>query len=131
MPANWTEENLTESCADYRSNSSSQDYQVPLAWQYTYGAFFLVISLTGAIGNVCVIWICLYYRRMRTITNFFIANLAVADFLLSVMNVPPSAYFILTQNWVFTEACCTFVNFIASVSVIASVFTMMAIAIDR
>lgn len=107
------------------------DFDLPIPWQYVYGAACAVISIMGTAGNAAVIWICLYYGSMRTITNFFIANLALADLLLSLVNVPLTSYFVLTQFWIFGDVCCTLVNFIASTTVVASVFTMMCISIDR
>ncbi|GAV01026.1 hypothetical protein RvY_11802 [Ramazzottius varieornatus] len=119
-------------CEGYGSEDGSpQEYHLPLGWQYGYGLLCAIISIMGAVGNGIVIWICLYYRRMRTITNFFIANLAAADLLLSICNVPPTSYFILTQNWPFGQAACAFVNFIATTPIVASVLTMMCISIDR
>jgi 7 transmembrane receptor (rhodopsin family) len=123
---------LEVQCEGYRSESSlNASYTLPEPWQYFYGSLCALITLIGAVGNLTVIWICLYYRRMRTITNFFIANLAAADFLLCIFNVPLTSFFILTQNWPFGQELCTFINFIASTTVVASVFTMMCIAIDR
>ncbi|OWA52729.1 Tachykinin-like peptides receptor 99D [Hypsibius exemplaris] len=121
-------------CEGYGSavpNGTKRDFSLPLPSQVFYGTLCGLIALIGAVGNGTVIWICLYYRRMRTITNYFIANLAGADFLLCLLNVPLTSYFILTQNWPFGHELCTFINFIASTTVVASVFTMMCISIDR
>ncbi|XP_055343355.1 tachykinin-like peptides receptor 99D [Paramacrobiotus metropolitanus] len=125
---------VSAQCSDYfneEPSNSSADYELSEPWQYAYGTACAMITIVGAIGNTGVIWICLYYRRMRTITNFFIANLAVADLLSCVINVPLSSYFILQQNWIFGQFLCTVVNFIASSTVVASVLTMMCISIDR
>ncbi|XP_071786690.1 trace amine-associated receptor 8-like [Asterias amurensis] len=57
---------------------------------YTYGArvaiatTVLVISLMGIVGNAIVLIAVAVSCRLQTVTNIFVANLSVADFLMSV-----------------------------------------------
>ena len=39
-------------------------------------------------GNTLVIYMVVRNRRMRTITNFFIANLAFSDVVIGVFSIP-------------------------------------------
>lgn len=63
---------------------------------YTYPAavsvmLFLVYSIVfvvGIIGNCFVLAVVYRAPRMRTVTNFFIANLAFADILVIVVCLP-------------------------------------------
>ena len=101
-------------------------------WQQTIFIFaFIVILLVAACGNLIVIWIVLAHKRMRTVTNYFIVNLAVADFLISILNMPWTFFFLLYQDWWFGPHFCRFCLFISPCSISASVLTFMAIAIDR
>ena len=101
-------------------------------WQQTIFMFaFLLILLVSAVGNLIVIWIVLAHKNMRTVTNYFIVNLAVADFLISILNLPWTFFFLLYQDWWFGPHFCRFTLFIAPCSISASVLTFMAIAIDR
>jgi hypothetical protein len=50
-------------------------------------AYFIVFSV-GLIGNSFVIAVVFRAPRMRTVTNFFIVNLAVADILVIVFCLP-------------------------------------------
>ena len=101
-------------------------------WQQTIFIFaFVVILLVASCGNVIVIWIVLAHKRMRTVMNYFIVNLAVADFLISVLNMIWTFPYLLYQDWWFGAFFCRFCLFIAPCSISASVLTFMAIAIDR
>ncbi|CAN7992336.1 tachykinin-like peptides receptor 99D [Ixodes scapularis] len=97
------------------------------AWTLLFGC--MVMVATG--GNLIVIWIVLAHKRMRTVTNYFIVNLSLADTMVSTLNVIFNFIYMLNGNWPFGTAFCKVSNFIAIVSVAASVFTLMAICIDR
>lgn len=97
------------------------------AWTLLFG--MMVMVATG--GNLIVIWIVLAHKRMRTVTNYFIVNLSLADTMVSTLNVIFNFIYMLNGNWPFGTAFCKVSNFIAIVSVAASVFTLMAICIDR
>jgi len=89
----------------------------------------MVIVATG--GNIIVIWIVLAHKRMRTVTNYFLVNLAIADTLISVFNTVFNSVYMLYSDWPFGRSYCKFNMFIAPCTISASVFTFMAIAVDR
>ncbi|KAK4288615.1 hypothetical protein Pmani_038363 [Petrolisthes manimaculis] len=69
---------------------------------------------------------------MHTVTNLFIANLAVGDLLIMVLCVPFSvASIIVLQYWPFGGALCVFVNYFQAVSIFVSAYTLVAISLDR
>ena len=68
---------------------------------------------------------------MRTITNFFLVNLAVSDCMMSLMNVTFNFVYFLNSHWPFGAAYCKIVQFVSVLSVTASVFTLVAISVDR
>ncbi|XP_013775273.1 tachykinin-like peptides receptor 99D isoform X1 [Limulus polyphemus] len=96
-------------------------------WSLAFGGMVLVA--TG--GNVIVIWIVLAHKRMRTVTNYFLVNLSLADTMVSTLNVIFNFSSMLNGDWPFGSAYCKVSNFISILSVAASVFTLMAISIDR
>ncbi|XP_028177590.1 tachykinin-like peptides receptor 86C [Ostrinia furnacalis] len=71
------------------------------------------------------------HRRMRTVTNCFLVNLAVADLLMATLNGAPNFVFLVTAHWPFGAATCTASNFTANLTVSAGVFTLVAITVDR
>ncbi|XP_063232134.1 tachykinin-like peptides receptor 86C [Bacillus rossius redtenbacheri] len=82
-------------------------------------------------GNAIVMWIVLAHRRMRTVTNYFLVNLSVADLLMSLLNCVFNFVFMVNSDWPFGAAYCTANNFISHASVAASSFTLVAISADR
>ncbi|GBP28263.1 Tachykinin-like peptides receptor 86C [Eumeta japonica] len=67
---------------------------------------------------------------MRTVTNCFLVNLAVADLLMATLNGAPNFVFLVTAHWPFGAATCTASNFTANLTVSAGVFTLVAITVD-
>ncbi|KAL1117622.1 hypothetical protein AAG570_003937 [Ranatra chinensis] len=68
---------------------------------------------------------------MRTVTNYFLVNLSLADLLMSLFNCAFNFVYMVNNDWYFGRSYCTVNNFIANVTVSASVFTLMSITIDR
>ncbi|CRK94894.1 CLUMA_CG008386, isoform A [Clunio marinus] len=87
--------------------------------------------VVATVGNLVVIWIVLAHKRMRTVTNYFIVNLSFADAMVSTLNTTLNFVYMLNSNWPFGTLFCKISQFVASLSICASVFTLMAIAIDR
>ena len=98
-----------------------------IIWSLLFGS--MVVIAAG--GNLIVIWIVTTHKRMRTVTNYFIVNLSVADTMVSTLNVIFNFIYMLNGDWPFGEAYCKFSNFTSILSVTSSVLTLMAISIDR
>ncbi|KZC10314.1 Tachykinin-like peptides receptor 99D [Dufourea novaeangliae] len=76
-------------------------------------------------------WIIATSRRMQNVTNFFIANLALADIVIGLFAIPFQFQAALLQRWDLPYFMCAFCPFIQILSVNVSIFTLTAIAIDR
>lgn len=90
-----------------------------------YCVAYVIVFLVGLIGNSFVIAVVLRSPKMRTTTNFFIVNLAMADILVIVFCLPATLmsnifvreykktfYFIFTlhkslNQITIIENCCT------------------------
>ncbi|GFS75790.1 probable G-protein coupled receptor 83 [Nephila pilipes] len=68
---------------------------------------------------------------MRSSTYVFIANLALSDILMTVLNIPFNVARILLDDWPFGSFMCSFVPLVQVTSVYVSTFTMTCIAVDR
>ncbi|KAH9368485.1 hypothetical protein HPB48_018715 [Haemaphysalis longicornis] len=113
-------------------NVDSERQFVLAVWiQLGYAFLFGGMVLVAALGNATVVWIVLAHRRMRSVTNYFLVNLSVADLLTSTLNAVFNLVYMLESHWPFGEAYCIFNNFIASLTVACSAFTMAAMSIDR
>lgn len=107
--------------------------QFILPWwrQVLWSALYAVMVVVATGGNVIVIWIVLAHKRMRTVTNYFLVNLSVADTMVSTLNVTFNYTYMLNSHWPFGTLYCKITQFVAVLSISASVFTLMAISFDR
>jgi len=87
-------------------------------------------SFVAVTGNSLVIYIIIF-KRMRTVTNMYIANLAMADVIIGLLAIPFQFQAILLQRWTLPAFLCKFCPFVSSLSVNVSVLTLVMISIDR
>ncbi|KAJ8005835.1 hypothetical protein DPEC_G00122020 [Dallia pectoralis] len=106
-------------------------YQHTLPVAASFILAYLFIFLLCMVGNVLVCLIVLGNRRMRTVTNVFILNLAVSDLLVGIFCIPTTLVDNLITGWPFTNTVCKMSGLVQGMSVAASVFTLVAIAVDR
>uniref|UniRef100_A0A4W3HHS2 G-protein coupled receptor 54-like n=1 Tax=Callorhinchus milii TaxID=7868 RepID=A0A4W3HHS2_CALMI len=93
--------------------------------------FFALIMLVGLVGNSLVIYVITKHRQMRTVTNFYIANLAATDIIFLVCCVPFTATLYPLPSWIFGDFMCKFVNYLQQVTVQATCITLTAMSADR
>ncbi|KAH8269378.1 hypothetical protein KR018_010755 [Drosophila ironensis] len=82
-------------------------------------------------GNLLVILVVTLSRRLRSITNFFLANLAFADFCVGLFCVMQNLSIYLIDSWVFGEFLCRMYQFVHSLSYTASIFILVVICMER
>jgi hypothetical protein len=62
----------------------------PGLFQCFLAVISIIIFIVGIIGNLLVILVVAKNAHMRTITNIFIVNLAIGDFLVVLICLPPT-----------------------------------------
>ncbi|CAH1238039.1 KISS1R [Branchiostoma lanceolatum] len=92
---------------------------------------FAIICLVGVAGNSFVIYMVYRFVELRTVTNYYIVNLAVTDLAFLICCVPFSAAKIATPSWEFGEFLCKFIFYFMQVTVQATCLTLAAVSIDR
>ncbi|KAM9111977.1 kiSS-1 receptor isoform 2-T2 [Pangshura tecta] len=113
------------------ANSSEPRSPPPLVDAWLVPLFFAVLMVAGLAGNALVIYVIAKHKQMRTVTNFYIANLATTDIIFLVCCVPFTAMLYPLPGWIFGEFMCKFVNYIQQVSVQATCVTLTAMSVDR
>ncbi|KAL5273785.1 hypothetical protein ACFFRR_000501 [Megaselia abdita] len=111
--------------------SPTRPYELPWEQKTIWGFIFGLMLIVAILGNAIVIWIIIGHRVMRTSTNYFLLNLSIADLLMSSLNCVFNFIFMLNSDWPFGSIYCTINNFMATVTVSTSVFTLVAISLDR
>ncbi|CAL1260954.1 unnamed protein product, partial [Larinioides sclopetarius] len=120
-----------ESTSNNGTNITVDLYQVPTPLVIFLSCCYGTISLVSVVGNLLVLIIVAISRRMRTVTNYYIANLATADIVIGLFAIPFHFQAALLQRWVLPPFMCAFCPFIQVMSVNVSVFSLAAIAVDR
>jgi hypothetical protein len=70
------------------SNNDQSLYDVPKHFIILLTIAYGLVSLTAILGNSIVLWLVVRSSKLRTVTNLYIANLAIADILIGVLTVP-------------------------------------------
>lgn len=91
-----------------------------------------LIFITGITGNMLVCLVVCRQRKLRTSTNFYIVNLAVADLAVLILCIP---FDVTVQEnsyvWPFGKFLCHIIYPIMTMCTFASVGTLTAIAYNR
>ncbi|XP_031417262.1 neuropeptide FF receptor 1 isoform X2 [Clupea harengus] len=111
------------------SFSSYYQHSRPVAAVVMFAYIF--IFFLCMIGNTLVCLIVVRNRQMRTVTNIFILNLAISDLLVGILCLPITLADNLITGWPFDEVVCIMSGLVQGASVSASVFTLVAIAVER
>ncbi|XP_030842276.1 beta-3 adrenergic receptor-like [Strongylocentrotus purpuratus] len=95
-------------------------------------AILLVFALVGLFGNALIIISVIVCRKLRTITNVLVVNLAFADFMACTF-LPFQSAGLLSQTgrYPLHETVCAAVTAVLYISVCCSVHTLVAIAFVR
>ncbi|XP_023244000.1 orexin receptor type 1-like [Centruroides sculpturatus] len=130
--SNTTELCTNEYCvSDEEYISMIEDYIFPNPYEWVLVAFHITVFFVGLIGNALVCISVYRNHSMRTVTNYFIVNLAVADFLVILVCLPPTVLWDVTETWFFGRIMCKLVLYLQTVSVSVSVLTLTFISVDR
>ncbi|XP_040922125.1 C-C chemokine receptor type 9-like [Toxotes jaculatrix] len=96
-------------------------YEPPLFW---------IIFILGAVGNLLVVWIYTTVRnRLKTMTDVYLLNLAVADLLFLCML--PFWAVDATKGWNFGVGLCKLVSAVYKINFFSSMFLLTCISVDR
>nr|XP_012600790.1 neuropeptide FF receptor 2 [Microcebus murinus] len=92
---------------------------------------YLLIFFLCIVGNTLVCFIVMKNKHMHTVTNLFILNLAISDLLVGIFCMPITLLDNIIAGWPFGNTMCKTSGLVQGISVAASVFTLVAIAVDR
>ena len=92
---------------------------------------FGVIFLVGLLGNSTLVYSVLRHKKLHNAPNIFIVSLALGDLLLLLVSVPFSATVFTFASWPYGQAVCKLNEFLQTLSLGVSVFTLTALAGDR
>ncbi|XP_012253675.2 orexin receptor type 2-like isoform X2 [Athalia rosae] len=130
------EGNDTANCTDYCVSDDEyielmENHIFPDVNDWILIAMHSVVFVAGIVGNALVCVAVYRNHSMRTVTNYFIVNLAVADLLVIILCLPPTVVWDVTETWFLGLKLCKAVPYLQTVSVSVSILTLTFISIDR
>ena len=96
-----------------------------------FACYYSVIFVLASVGNVLALLTC--YKTYRTTTSVllcYIASLATADLMFTLLSTFDLAYFFV-GTWVGGNAVCKIQSFFIETSYTASILTLVAISYER
>ncbi|XP_029523135.1 somatostatin receptor type 1 [Oncorhynchus nerka] len=115
----------------YNSSLDYEDYdQEPDTSKIIIPSIYALVCCVGLTGNTMVIYVILKYAKMKTATNIYILNLAIADelFMLSVPFLATSA---AVRHWPFGSLMCRLVLSVDGINMFTSIFCLTVLSVDR
>ncbi|XP_043931609.1 somatostatin receptor type 1-like [Protopterus annectens] len=115
-------------------------YPLNVSMDYTYDtndaskivlpSIYAIVCCVGLTGNAMVIYVILKYAKMKTATNIYILNLAIADELF-MLSVPFLATATALQHWPFGSLMCRLVLSVDGINMFTSIFCLTVLSVDR
>ncbi|NXJ09145.1 CCR2 protein, partial [Odontophorus gujanensis] len=90
---------------------------------------YSLVLIFGFIGNILVILILVKYKKLKSMTDIYLLNLAISD-LLFVFSLPFWAYY-ASHDWIFGEALCRILSGVYLLGFYSGIFFIILLTIDR
>uniref|UniRef100_A0A8D2DKQ8 Mu-type opioid receptor n=1 Tax=Sciurus vulgaris TaxID=55149 RepID=A0A8D2DKQ8_SCIVU len=140
-PGSWvnlshSDGNLSDPCGPNRTELGGSGGQCPpsgspsMITAITIMALYSIVCVVGLFGNFLVMYVIVRYTKMKTATNIYIFNLALAD-ALATSTLPFQSVNYLMGTWPFGTILCKIVISIDYYNMFTSIFTLCTMSVDR
>ncbi|KAM5273316.1 C-C chemokine receptor type 7 [Ctenodactylus gundi] len=120
-------DNTTVDYTLYESVCFKKDVRNFKAWFLP--VMYSVICFVGLLGNGLVVLTYIYFKRLKTMTDTYLLNLAMAD-ILFLLTLPFWAYS-AAKSWTFGVYFCKLIFGIYKISFFSGMLLLLCISIDR
>ncbi|XP_072026986.1 alpha-2A adrenergic receptor-like [Amphiura filiformis] len=122
---------IPENFSSNASNTDAGNTELHLPTVICSSIVLILINLAVVIGNILVLLAVYCERALRTATNYFIFNLALADLLLGTLVLPFSGTYEVMHAWPFGHVFCDVWAAVDVLCCTASINSLCCISIDR
>jgi len=91
-------------------------------------SLFMILSITG---NISVIHVVKKHKKLQSVTNYFVCSLATSDILYTIFGGSSMIATTVEKRWVFGSFYCHFIGTLNTLVLTASLWTLVAIAVNR
>ncbi|NWV05252.1 CCR5 protein, partial [Ptilonorhynchus violaceus] len=90
---------------------------------------YSLVLIFGLIGNMLVVLILVKYKRLKSMTDIYLLNLAISD-LLFVFSLPFWAYYAV-HDWIFGDTLCRILSGVYLLGFYSGIFFIILLTLDR
>lgn len=112
-------------------NGTSANATSLAAQEVVIGVSLAILIVLTIFGNLLVITAVGTFHRLRTVTNYFVVSLAVADLTVAVLVMPSSVLYEVQGRWRFGWVFCYFWISCDVTCCTASILHLCVISLDR
>lgn len=92
---------------------------------------YSITFVVGIVGNILVTIVFTRHKRMRSVTNLFLVNLAIADLSVVSVCMPITLGSYVYRDWVYGDIMCKLTPFLQGTAVCVSVLSLLVISMNR
>ena len=128
--------NITDHIVNQEYNMSNKTPEYPELFMTSPEAIavpiiFILIFVIGLIGNCTLVYTVARNKNLQNTPNILIVSLATGDLLLILVSVPFTATYFTFRYWPYGDVICKLNEFMQTLSLGVSVFTLVALSGDR
>ncbi|XP_074939515.1 C-C chemokine receptor type 2-like [Phalacrocorax aristotelis] len=90
---------------------------------------YSLVVIFGLTGNLLVVLILVKYKRLKSMTDIYLLNLAISD-LTFVFSLPFWAYYAV-HDWIFGEVLCRMLSGVYLLGFYSGIFFIILLTLDR
>ncbi|XP_077985291.1 RYamide receptor-like [Glandiceps talaboti] len=91
----------------------------------------IITFILSLVGNLTVIIVSRKSRHVGSDLKVYLMSLAAADILMAVFCLPFQVPSMIVRRWLFGNVMCPLVKYAQQVTIMVSIYTLLAVSIDR
>lgn len=131
--SSWLSENDSTSVPELLATSPAGNRSTIAAtmpFSEVTAVIYAIVFIVGFLGNTLTIYVVVRYAKLKTVTNMYILNLAVADEIY-ILGIPFLGTNSVLSYWPFGEFFCKLCMTADGLSQFASTFCLTFMSVDR
>ena len=114
-----------------QNNGDDEEEKTSSGVWYFFIVYYGIVFFAGLIGNIVIIASVTKFKRMRSVVNIFLVNLAIADLMFVLLSIFDAITFLHDGQWIFGDVFCRIQGSLIELSFTVSVCTLTVIAAER